>query len=104
MFVQKNHPAAAQYYLADRMFTNGGRQTATEIVEPRETTIEFYQQNRSERQKKAQALIFATYIPLFFLADTVSEDSEGAIVLIVCCGIAFFLFGITGWQNEEIKK
>lgn len=103
MFVQKKYPAAAHYYLADRMAVNGGRATAIEVEEPQETVRQFYPQDRSEQQKSVEALILASYVPLLFLADAVSEESEGTIVLLVCCGIAFFLFGITGWRNEEIK-
>ncbi|BDS13943.1 hypothetical protein [Aureispira anguillae] len=110
MFKQENYPTAAPYYLMNRKALDGQRQTVF-IAEqkyqhvPAEVSYHYRKERVENEKTQLQQFVLASYLPLLLVAKTASgEDSEGVIVLITCCLIAFFLFGITGWKNEEIKN
>lgn len=52
----------------------------------------------------SSSFMLLSIAPLFLAGVAGNKDGEGALVWMFCCAIAFFLFGITGWKDEEIKK
>lgn len=56
------------------------------------------------RNSKTKAIYMGSFaVPLLLTANaaSVGGDSGGTLVFLVCCGLALYLFGLTGWKNEE---
>lgn len=85
----------------------GGFSTRTKEIVPTESILSLSSRIISEgfRNKTSRAIIIASYFPLLFLVDMVSQndDYQGAAVWIICCFLTACLFNWTSWDNERPK-
>lgn len=104
MLKTENCPTAAVSYSTERMVLNENRSIALALEAPIgniETRYDYNDSMRVERVKRTDFYIFASYVPLLLATRISEEDNSGVFVLIVCCLLAFFLFG--GRRSKQIK-